>query len=116
MLIADDEPLIRWALRQQFADLFRVVEAGTIAEATEVIQAVGGALRVTLLDLEMPDGTGLDVIEVLRLHAPSCEVVVITACADEGLLASARASGAKAVLGKPVDVTLLRRTLILQPE
>lgn len=113
MLIADDEALIRWALRQQFSSSFTIVEAGSVAEASELIRDLGRGLRVTLLDLQMPDGTGLLLLDLLRAHAPTCVVVVITACSDEQLLAQARASGAKAVLAKPVEIPTLRRTLNL---
>lgn len=111
MLIVDDEALIRWALRQQFERAFRIVEAGTVAEATELIQACGQALGVTLLDLQMPDGIGLVLLDLLRVHSPECVAIVITACADETLLASAQASGARAVLAKPVEMPMLLRTL-----
>lgn len=111
MLIADDEALIRWALRQHFARTFRIVEAGTVAEAADVIRAVGRALSVTLLDLQMPDGTGLALLELLRTQSPACAIVVITACSDEVLLARARASGVRAVLAKPVEMPVLLRTI-----
>lgn len=111
MLIADDEALIRWALRQQFRKAFRIVEAGTVAEAADAIQSCGQGLGVTLLDLEMPDGIGLVLLDLLRVHSPECVVIVITACADETLLASAQASGVRAVLAKPIEMPTLLRTL-----
>lgn len=116
MLIADDEALIRWSLRQQFGSTFSVVEAGTVAEAADVIQSCGESLEVTLLDLEMPDGLGLVLLDLLRVHSPACVAIVITACADEFLLASAQASGARAVFAKPIEMSQLHRALTASHE
>jgi response regulator of citrate/malate metabolism len=60
----------------------------------------------------MPDGIGLVLLDLLRVHSPECVVIVITACADETLLASAQASsGVRAVLAKPIEMPTLLRTI-----
>jgi DNA-binding NarL/FixJ family response regulator len=102
ILIADDHPLIRLALR-------RDLERGGLevcAEARTGAEAVEAALRerpdLCLLDIQMPEG-GLAVTAAIRRSLPTAKVVLITAIPDEnGVLAAARA-GADGYLAKDVD-------------
>jgi DNA-binding NarL/FixJ family response regulator len=102
ILIADDHPLIRLALR-------RDLERGGLevcAEARTGAEAVEAALRerpdLCLLDIQMPEG-GLAATAAIRRSLPTAKVVLITAIPDEnGVLAAARA-GADGYLAKDVD-------------
>jgi DNA-binding NarL/FixJ family response regulator len=103
ILIADDHPLIRLALRHDLerGGLEVCAEARTGAEAVET------ALRVRpdlcLLDIQMPGGGGLAAAEAIRRSLPMAKVVLITAAPDEnGVLAAARA-GAHGYLAKDVN-------------
>lgn len=63
LLIVDDEPLIRTGIRDGLSnqgDVEVTGECGSVAEAVEAIRA--GDVDVVLLDVELPDGTGFDVI------------------------------------------------------
>jgi CheY-like chemotaxis protein len=66
---------------------------------------------LVLLDLDLPDGSGLEVLEYMRGEPRLAEVpvMVVSAAADEELLAEARAKGAQACLLKPVDLQQLRQ-------
>lgn len=102
VLIADDHPRMRGALRE---DLERggievCAEAGTGAEA------IAAALRerpdLSLLDVHMP-GDGLAAARAIRRAMPATKVILITATPDEdGVLAAARA-GAHGYLTKDVN-------------
>ncbi len=63
VLIVDDEPLIRSGIRKDLADVPFVEvagECGTVAEAVEAISS--NHFDIVLLDVQMPDGSGFDVI------------------------------------------------------
>ena len=103
ILIADDHPPIRLALRHD-------LERGGLEVCAEVstgADAVNAALRerpdLCLLDIQMPEGGGLAAAEAIRRSLPLTKVVLITAVPDEdGVLAAARA-GADGYLAKEVN-------------
>lgn len=103
ILIADDHPLLRRALRQD-------LERGGLevcAEAATGAEAIQAALRerpdLCLLDIQMPQGGGIAATEAIRRSLPAMKIVLITAAPDEdGVLAAARA-GADGYLAKDVD-------------
>src|SRR5579864_9286717 len=90
ILIADDHPRIRLALR-------RDLEKGgfeVCAEARTGAEAVEAALRerpdLCLLDIQMPGNGGLAATAAIRRSLPTAKVVLITAVPDEnGVLAAA---------------------------
>src|SRR5687768_18237181 len=84
--IIDDEPLARERLRSLLAPLdVRVVgEAGSVAEAVQLLsQAMPD---IVLLDIEMPDGTGFDVLDQLG-DTPLPLVIIVTAYDSHALRA-----------------------------
>lgn len=109
VLLVDDHELIRQGLRRAFerADGFEVVgEAGTIAEA-EVLVA-SQLPTVVLMDVRLPDGSGLDAVKRLRARRPSLGIVVLTMYAGDEQLFGALDAGASAFVGKdaPADDVL----------
>lgn len=104
LLVVDDEPSITKALKSFFEEKgFRVNTAQTAEEA--ISQAKKSALEVVLLDLRLPDGSGLDVLTELKRQDPSIRVVVISGYADQATITEARKRGADEVLHKPFDFT-----------
>ena len=105
ILVVDDEPLIRWAVREGLeAAGFAVVEAGT---AREALQSFGdGAARaaVALLDLKLPDSDDLSLLRRILTTAPGCRVIMMTAHGTPEILAEAVRDGAFATLSKPFDL------------
>jgi DNA-binding NarL/FixJ family response regulator len=98
VLIIDDHPVVRAGLRA-FLDLqedFEVVaEAGSLAEARK--QAPAARVDLVLLDLELPDGSGLTLIPELARNA---RVLVLTSFLDEGKVRQAMRQGASGYLLK----------------
>jgi CheY-like chemotaxis protein len=103
VLIVEDEPVLRRVLASYIeAGGFRVAQAGSLAEADEMLRAQRFDAHV--LDLGLPDGDGL---ALLDRAAPS-RVLVITANPNLERLDRA---GVRHHLEKPVDLPTLRRTV-----
>ncbi len=83
VLIVDDEPQIRAVLRAYLeADGFAVVEAGTGADALHLLNRMGADLDLVLLDVGLPDLSGLEVLQKLRT-ASEVYVILVTARSEE---------------------------------
>ena len=103
ILLVDDhassrEPLA--LLLEREPDLMVVAQAGSLAEARGALERT--AVDVALVDLDLPDGSGVELIRDLRRTNPEAQVLVVTASADRGMHARAIATGAAAVLHKSV--------------
>ena len=76
--MVDDEPLIRWAASSMLSDAgFAVVEASDVAGARRLFGSV--PVDLALLDVRLPDGDGVALMEELRLARPTCRFIVMTA-------------------------------------
>ena len=103
ILICDDEPSLRELMRVSLGDGYSYAEAADVAEAIELVDSLRPDL--VLLDVMMPGGSGLTVLEHVRSQ-PALEqtpVVVISAfTADRDHLAAYDA-GASGFLKKPFE-------------
>jgi DNA-binding NtrC family response regulator len=104
ILVVDDEPLIRWAIREGLEGAgYAVVEAGTAQEAlAHLTDSV--PIAVALLDLRLPDCDDLTLLRHVRREAPACRVIMMTAHGTPELLAEAIGAGAFATVAKPFDL------------
>jgi two-component system KDP operon response regulator KdpE len=105
VLVVDDVPPVRKFLRAALAGHgYRVVEAGTVAEAEQL--APGHNPDVYLLDLGLPDGDGIDLTRRLRewSRAP---IIVLSARGREEDKVNALDAGADDYLTKPFGVNEL---------
>jgi DNA-binding NtrC family response regulator len=106
ILIVDDEPLIRWAVREGLESAgYEVIEAGSAREALASLAVVSAAVAVALLDLKLPDSDDLSLLRRVRAAAPACRVIMMTAHGTPELLAEAVHAGAFATISKPFDLT-----------
>lgn len=101
VLLVDDHELIRHGLAMAFAreDGFTVVgEASTVADAHRMI----GSLKphVAVVDLRLPDGSGLDLVRALRKERNDLGLVVLTMYAGDEQIFAAMDAGASAFVGK----------------
>ena len=101
VLICDDEPPLRELIRVSLGDTYRFVEAGTVADSIDAVQAERPDL--VLLDLMLPGGSGLDVLRVIRGKAGLADtpVLVVSAWSDEANRSAADSAGADEFIGKP---------------
>ncbi len=102
LLVIDDEPVLAKALSALFAEKgFKVSTAGTARDALAQMDKVQA--DIVLLDLKLPDSSGLDVLTELKTKFPNLRVIVISAFADEATIQEARQRGASGYLAKPFD-------------
>jgi DNA-binding NtrC family response regulator len=101
--IADDEELIRKSLVKLLrAEGYEVDAVGTAAEVLESVRR--DPPNVLILDLRLPDGSGLDLLPRLKGLAPDLKVVVITAFGDLATAVEAMRQGATDFLKKPYEM------------
>ncbi len=110
ILIADDHPLFRDALKQALSGAFKsveILEAGTIEETTERIEA-GAEIDLVLLDLAMPGVRGFSGLLLLRAQHPSVPVVVVSAHEEPSVVRRCVEFGASGFIPKSVNVDTIR--------
>src|SRR5690242_16268458 len=113
VLIVDDDANTREALAALAShEGFTVATAGTIAEAR--IQLVRQRPDVVLMDLRLPDGSGIDLFDDLEDRA-SVETILITGHASVESAVEALRLGASDYLVKPVNVQRLKAVLARVP-
>jgi DNA-binding NarL/FixJ family response regulator len=100
ILIIDDHPLVRDGVRRSLtaAGFNCVGEAGSLKEAIAMI-----ALHnpdVITVDLNLPDGNGLEIIAWARKHSSSIAIIVLSLDGDLELVSAASQSGAQAFISK----------------
>ncbi|MGE3710204.1 MAG: response regulator [Hyphomicrobiaceae bacterium] len=96
IVIVDDHPLFRGALRQALAAAFdhvAIEEAGSLDELTTVLAAVKN-IDLVLLDLAMPGVLGLSGLLYLRAQHPEIPVMIVSANEDAGTVRQALEFGA----------------------
>jgi len=112
LLVVDDEPHIGLVLRPYLEQLgYRVSFARTLDEARTALRASPPADGL-LLDLHLPDGSGLDLLRDLRKHDDTANlpVLVLTAEGEDRVLREARRLGA-ALVTKPFSPTKLSQRI-----
>jgi DNA-binding NtrC family response regulator len=105
VLVVDDEPLIRWSLRQGLAERGHdVTAAATGADAIRQINEAGRTFDVVILDYRLPDRQDLSLLDDVRRLSPDSVVMMMTAFGDDSMRTGARERGAHAVVDKPFQV------------
>lgn len=110
LLAVDDEPDILYALERDLATgSLQVLTARTAGEAIERVRQVWP--DVVLLDVRLPDMTGLDALARIRQLDPHMPVLILTASADAETAIEAMKRGAFEYFLKPVNFQQLRDTV-----
>ncbi|EEH64246.1 response regulator receiver domain protein [Gleimia coleocanis DSM 15436] len=103
VMIIDDHEIVRRGIAEivDRADGLEVVaEAGSVTDAIRRAELV--VPDVMLVDLQLPDGTGIDIMRRLRETKPSIKPIVLTSFDDDSALAEALEAGALAYVLKTV--------------
>ncbi|MEK7235575.1 MAG: response regulator [Nitrospirota bacterium] len=110
ILIVDDDPDILTALHDLLEhDGFLVTGVSTCRDALAQVKIVDFAS--VLLDIGLPDGDGLVVLETIQAIAPSLPVIVLTAFTSQDYRTRSLSSGAFSYLTKPYNRDELRAVL-----
>src|SRR3989304_1011148 len=100
-MLVDDHEVVREGLR---ALLNRRPGMSVVAEAGTVAQAVSVALRtrpdVVVMDIRLPDGTGVEACREIRAELPGTKMIMLTSYADEEAVMASILAGASAYLLK----------------
>lgn len=110
ILIVDDDRFVRMALVEALRSWqYETVEAETVATAKKIF--ADEEPGIVLLDIDLPDGSGLDVLNDIKEISPDTIAVMITGNVDVGNTIAALRGGAHDFIGKPVRIEELRVTL-----
>ena len=108
LLLVEDERLLRWALKRRLQNAGHIVdEASTLAEAEEHLRR--RRPEVVILDINLPDGNGIDFLAEQHEKLSESTVVVVTADGRVEDAVRAMKLGAWDFLSKPVDQDELLR-------
>jgi DNA-binding NarL/FixJ family response regulator len=110
LVIADDHPLFRGALREAVTGLYErmdIAEAGTFNEVTELLER-GSDVDLVLLDLTMPGARGFSGLMYLRAQYPSVPVIVVSANDDPAAIRRCMEFGASGFIPKTLGVDAMR--------
>jgi len=101
VLVVDDHPAFRQALRSALEMVDEIEVAGEAAGGIAACREVGHVEPdVVLMDLSMPDLSGFDAMEWMHERQPWLPVVILTADADPEVEAEARRAGASGFVAK----------------
>jgi PAS domain S-box-containing protein len=115
ILLVDDEALIRGTVQDLLIHLgHRVQSASSGAEALRRLES-GGRADLVMLDMNMPDMDGLEVLSKLRSRAPTLPVLFATGYADERFPSVLKQLSAVRILHKPFTLNELGQVLSTWP-
>lgn len=104
IVVVDDHEIVRQGLKallEAEEDFFVVGEAGSVAEA---VRRVGyESPDVVVMDVRLPDGSGVEACREIRSRWPDVKVLMLTSYADEEALMSAIVAGASGYVLKRID-------------
>src|SRR6266852_3725904 len=109
LLVEDSEPLAELYLAHMRREPIVLRHAATLAAAKAALLALRPAAM--LLDLELPDGSGLALIETARAAGFDCAAIIITGHGSVNVAVEAMRAGAYDFLVKPLDAARLLTTL-----
>ncbi len=110
VVIADDHPLVRGALRQAVANAVagaEIVECGSLEEVTKALEAKTD-VDLVLLDLAMPGVRGFSGLMVLRARHPSAPVVVVSGNEERSVIRLCIDFGASGFIPKSTDMETMQ--------
>ncbi|HEY2455762.1 MAG TPA: response regulator, partial [Candidatus Acidoferrum sp.] len=102
ILIVDDEKLVRWALTQKCAEYgYQTLEAESGEIALKVLQA--DTVDLVLLDVHLPDLSGIEVLEKLKQAGETRSIIMMTADPQLDDVKAALRLGAYDFISKPIN-------------
>ena len=110
ILVVDDEETIRFVLKTLLSEMgHEVVAAGSVQEGLQ--QLSDEPLSAALLDLVLPDGSGITVLDGIKQASPDTEVIIMTSHASVETAIDAIRKGAYDYLHKPFELDEVSATV-----
>jgi len=109
LLVIDDERATRAMVHDCLGPFGDVVYAGSAGQARRIVAQ--GDVELVVIESQLADGSGLDVLGQIRRGDPRLPVVVVTGFGSPAVCSMALELGATDYFQKPVDPTALRRCL-----
>jgi DNA-binding NarL/FixJ family response regulator len=104
LLLVDDHQVVRLGLREVFSTSRRIT---VIGEAGTAVQALTEAIRlkpdVVLMDLRLPDGSGVEACREIRVACPNTRVLFLTSFEEEDAVLATALAGANGYLLKSIE-------------
>jgi DNA-binding NarL/FixJ family response regulator len=113
LVIADDHPLFRGALREAVSGLFgevEIAEAGSFDEVVKLLER-GGDIDLILLDLTMPGVRGFSGLVYLRAQHPGVPIVVVSAHDDPAVIRRCVDFGTSGFIPKTLGIEAMREAV-----
>ena len=113
LVIADDHPLFRGAMREAISGLLKqvdIAEVGTFDDVVELLER-GGDVDLVLLDLTMPGVRGFSGLMYMRAQYPSVPVIVVSANDDPAAIRRCMEFGASGFIPKTLGVDAMRAAI-----
>ena len=112
LLIAEDQSMLRDAMATLLLmedTIDEVLQAKNGKEAMDILD--GSSVDVAILDIEMPEATGLDVLEFIRNNSISCKVIIVTTFKRAGYFERAIKNNVDAYVLKDRSIDELMKTI-----
>jgi putative two-component system response regulator len=110
ILVVDDDAVVRDVIGEMLVVAgYEVVAAATAAEALELF--TDEEIRLVVSDIVMPDVSGLELLEAMRLRRPSLSIVLVTGANTRDNLSEALTRGADGLIAKPFTAAELQEAV-----
>lgn len=109
ILIAEDSPTVRAALRKHLSTKYECIEAGSVAEALSLLK--GGNVSLVIADIQMPGISGIELLRKVVDTYPPTPVIMISGIDRPQRVLDAIRLGAFDYLVKPFDMYVLELTV-----
>ena len=118
LIVEDDDAMGEFfaACVRRNSQLQLVAQVGTLHEALQLLDQATAPVDILLVDLGLPDGSGIDVIRHAKLRFPCCESLVISMFGDEDNVLSSIEAGALGYIHKDSAPEDISRTILEMKE
>jgi DNA-binding NarL/FixJ family response regulator len=113
LIIADDHPLLVDGLKSVLEEIKSIQVLESVNSGRELIDRLQkSVVDIVVLDLNMPQLDGLEVLKILKTQFPSVKTIVLTSYNQPELIKEIKALGAKGFLLKSSPSTMLKEAVI----
>ncbi len=108
ILLVEDDAVVRDMIKGALVREYRVLDASNCGEA---VVCTRNPIDIALVDYDLPDGDGFDVLEAVKKIGPELPVIMMTAYSTDSLEIRALRAGVSDYLKKPLSLCCLLKKL-----